>query len=88
MLAKKHAKPLPKKVWINFLLMKLRETLTNNGERGDYLNVPTGVSIYPNNTGFFLFGWLSAIVACVSPVSLPCLSNTGGLNLSLVLNVA
>lgn len=31
------------------LLMKLRETLLDNGEKGDNLTVPNGLSRYPNN---------------------------------------
>jgi hypothetical protein len=31
------------------LLMKLRETLLDNGEKGDCLTVPSGLSRYPNN---------------------------------------
>lgn len=37
------------------LLMKLRETLIDNGDKGDSLTVPKGLSKYPNN---FLFGFL------------------------------
>ena len=37
------------------LLMKLRETLTDNGEKGTHLTYPDGLSRYPNNV---LWGWL------------------------------
>ncbi len=54
------------------LLMKLRETLLDAGESGDSVTVPSGMSVFPNNTivawlgiffgllffgGLFLFGW-------------------------------
>ena len=48
------------------MLMKLRESLTSNRGRGDHLNVPEGISIYPNNARLFWLAWLSAIVGCVS----------------------
>ncbi len=40
------------------LLMKLRETLIDNGDKGDKLTVPRGLSLYPHN---FLFGLLRYI---------------------------
>lgn len=40
------------------LLMKLRETLIDNGEKGDALTVPDGLSRYPNN---FLWGLLMGL---------------------------
>ena len=40
------------------LLMKLRETLIDNGEEGDSLTVPSGLSRYPNN---LFFGFLMLI---------------------------
>jgi hypothetical protein len=35
------------------LLMKLRETLTDNGKEGTSITCPDGISIYPYNTLFF-----------------------------------
>lgn len=36
-------------------LMKVRESLIDNGERGDTLTVPSGISRYPNNLGYAIF---------------------------------
>lgn len=36
------------------VLMKLRETLTDNNDSGTSVTVPNGISIYPNNVGYFL----------------------------------
>jgi hypothetical protein len=41
------------------MLMKLRETLLDRGEKGDHLTAPDGISVYPNNAAFFWWGWLS-----------------------------
>jgi len=41
------------------VLMKLRETLMDNGKEGDSLTAPDGISVYPSNTAFFWWGWLS-----------------------------
>lgn len=40
------------------LLMKLRETLLDNGEKGERLTCPMGISVFPNNT-------LWAILKCL-----------------------
>lgn len=47
------------------LLMKLRETLMDNGESGDRLTMPAGISVFPSNAGFFWWGWASVIVAVI-----------------------
>ena len=48
------------------LLMKLRETLLDQGERGKTsVTVPGGISVYPNNVVMAFFCWLSAILAVV-----------------------
>lgn len=44
------------------LLMKLRETLLDNGEDGDRLTIPNGLSLYPNNIAFGALGWSAIIV--------------------------
>lgn len=44
------------------LLMKLRETLTDNGKEGDQLIIPDGLSRYPNNGIFSIFMWLSGFI--------------------------
>ena len=38
------------------VLMKLRETLTDESEDGTEVTVPNGISIYPNNVCLFLVG--------------------------------
>lgn len=43
------------------VLMKLRETLVDQGDKGVSITAPDGISVYPNNTAFALWGWLSLI---------------------------
>jgi hypothetical protein len=54
------------------VLMKLRESITENGEKGENLNVPNGIALYPNNKLFALFGWLSFLpfVGCILIVAI------------------
>lgn len=49
------------------MLMKLRETLTDNGEGGSYVTVPGGLSRYPNNLewGVRLFLAFLLLIAAV-----------------------
>lgn len=49
------------------LLMKLRETLLDEGKNTS-ITVPSGISIYPNNVAMAFLGWLSAILAVVGIV--------------------
>ena len=44
------------------LLMKLRETLLDNGEKGDNLTVPNGLSRYPNNVMLGVLTWLATLI--------------------------
>ena len=46
------------------VLMKLRESLTDDKESGVSVTMPDGISIYPNNVLFFWWGLLS-IVGCL-----------------------
>jgi hypothetical protein len=41
------------------VLMKLHETLVDHSESGVSVTCPNGISIYPNNTAFAIFGWMS-----------------------------
>lgn len=47
------------------VLMKLRETLTDERESGVAVTIPDGISIYPNNVLYFWWGLLSFIAGCV-----------------------
>lgn len=47
------------------VLMKLRETLTDEGETGVIVTIPCGISIYPNNVAYFWWGLLSFLLAIV-----------------------
>ena len=44
------------------ILIKLRETLTHKTKGGGEVAVPTGISVYPNNFAFMLWGILSFIL--------------------------
>lgn len=46
------------------VLMKLRESLVDTGESTS-VTVPMGISIYPYNVIYCIWGWLSIILACV-----------------------
>lgn len=45
------------------VLMKLRETLLDSNSSGDTLAVPDGIDIFPHNTLFFWWGWVSFLLA-------------------------
>jgi hypothetical protein len=47
------------------LLLKLRETLLDPGEKKSELTVPEGISVYPHNVFYFWFGWVSLLLFCV-----------------------
>lgn len=47
------------------VLMKLRETLTDNNGSGTSVTVPNGISIYPNNAGYFWWSIISSIACLV-----------------------
>ena len=42
------------------VLMKVRESLTDNGEKGTELTVPPGISRYPDNLVYGTLLWISA----------------------------
>jgi len=44
------------------LLMKLRETLIDNGEKGDSLTIPAGLSRSPNNLFWGLLMWIGGFI--------------------------
>ena len=47
------------------LLIKLRETLLDQGENGINITQPSGISIFPKNGGYAIFGWIGAVLACL-----------------------
>lgn len=47
------------------VLMKVRESLTDQGEKGTVLTIPSGISRYPNNTLYALLNTLSIIAGLV-----------------------
>ena len=47
------------------VLMKVRESLTDDGEKGTELTLPKGISRYPNNTLFGVLFWISALIFCI-----------------------
>lgn len=46
------------------VLMKLRETLLDTEKTGTAVTVPNGISLYPFNTLFALWGWGSLALTC------------------------
>ena len=44
------------------VLMKVRESLTDEGEKGTTLTIPSGISRYPNNLAFGIWNLISVIV--------------------------
>lgn len=46
------------------VLMKLRETLTDETDSGTSVTIPKGISVYPSNVMYFWWGLISAI-ACI-----------------------
>lgn len=51
------------------VLIKLRETLLDHGDKSDSVTCPGGISIYPSNGVFFVWGWGSFILLIISGVS-------------------
>ena len=45
------------------ILMKLRETLLDQGQTTNEITVPPGISIYPYNVLFCFWIWLSVVIA-------------------------
>jgi hypothetical protein len=50
------------------LLIKLRETLLDHGDKGQKVTEPDGITVYPNNVAMAFFGWGS--VFCLLPASI------------------
>ena len=47
------------------ILMKLRETLTDEGESGVEVTIPDGISIYPYNVSYFWWSIVSFVAICI-----------------------
>ena len=47
------------------ILMKLRETLTDESESGVSVTIPDGISVFPNNVMYFWWGLLSSILCVI-----------------------
>jgi len=48
------------------LLMKLRETLVDSGNYGVIVTVPAGISVFPKNTLYFIWGFIPFTVGFLS----------------------
>lgn len=47
------------------VLMKIRESLTENGENSSYVSTPEGIEIYPNNVLYLL--WVTfSLIGCLA----------------------
>jgi hypothetical protein len=51
------------------VLMKLRETLLDHGEKGLVVTSPSGISVYPNNVFLAFIGWAGFIVMCFGGIA-------------------
>lgn len=47
------------------LLMKLRETLLDQGEKGVKVTIPDGIAVFPHNFSYMVTGWLSSLLLCL-----------------------
>lgn len=56
------------------VLMKLRETLLDNGESGTIVTEPDGISVFPNNVAFAIFGTISLILLLLPILIVPSMS--------------
>ncbi|MEK7566555.1 MAG: hypothetical protein AAB527_00245 [Patescibacteria group bacterium] len=45
------------------ILMKLRETLLDQGQKGVHVTAPSGITVFPNNTFYVMWGAISFILA-------------------------
>lgn len=65
----RRVKPDATQLEVSNVLMKLRETLLDAGEKSVLVTVPDGISVFPHNTIYAIWGWL-ALAAMVSGVVL------------------
>lgn len=52
----------------DLVLMKLRQTLLDHKGGHETVTVPEGISVFPNNIAFCVWGWISALVCLVGLV--------------------
>ncbi len=64
----KQVKPETTSLEKSNILIKLRETLTHRTKDSTEISVPTGISVYPHNFGFMIWGVLSSLLAIVGVV--------------------
>lgn len=50
------------------MLIKLRETLLDHGEKGDRVTVPAGISVFPHNALYFWWCTLSLVAGTVGSI--------------------
>ena len=50
------------------VLIKLRETLTDKSKEKTEISVPMGISVYPNNFGYMIWGVLSTILGIIGVI--------------------
>lgn len=50
------------------MLMKLRETLMDDGEKGASITTPPGISLFPMNRGLAVWGLFSIVMLCVGGI--------------------
>lgn len=56
------------------VLMKVRESLIDTTKDGTELTIPNGISRYPNNTVWMVFGWISILILIICPLWLFCIA--------------
>lgn len=54
------------------VLMKVRESLTDNGDSGTVLTIPDGISRFPNNSAYVWWGWVSVIAFVIGVTLISC----------------
>ena len=54
------------KIPLRHLLMKIRESLTDNSKDGTVLTIPAGIYIYPNNAIFMVANSISLVLFLIA----------------------
>ena len=58
-------KPTTSELEKSNLLIKLRESLMHHGNKSTDLTIPEGITVFPHNTAFAAFGYISLFIAMV-----------------------